>query len=77
MRWQVGPGQVHYSARAQDHETHKAAWATSRESSYLNLATMPPVPAVTAGSLPPSNRGIASSPARARRTHGHGRVPPA
>jgi hypothetical protein len=36
----VRPGQVYYSAEVQDHESHEAASAPSRVSSYLNLATL-------------------------------------
>jgi hypothetical protein len=35
-----GPSQVYYSAEVQDHKSHKAAYATSKVSSYLNVATL-------------------------------------
>ena len=38
--WFVNPGQVYYSAKIWDHESHKAAWATSKVSRGLNLATL-------------------------------------
>jgi hypothetical protein len=43
LRAAPGPprsGQVQYSAKIGDHESHKAAWAASRVSTGLNLATL-------------------------------------
>ena len=37
---QVRSGQVYYPAEVQDHESHKAAWATPKVSTGLNLATL-------------------------------------
>ncbi len=37
---QVRSGQVYYSAKICDHESHKEAWATSKVSTGLNLATL-------------------------------------
>ncbi len=33
-------GQVNYSAEVQDHESHRASWATSKVSTGLNLAIL-------------------------------------